>query len=279
MSNPAAIGHVGVSLQALLEGELPAGVEVTLLAPDEVNGPTDPTLNLFLYKVQENATLRNMDWQPVRGHPDSLAPPPLSLNLHYLMTAYARNSETTGNSEAHKVLGEGMRVLYENRVVPDGYLAPELGDAQEQLKIMLQPVDMDELSRIWSTFQKPYRPSVLYEVAVVQLDMSEARARPMAKRVERTGVPRVLAPFHPPEIVAVTPNRGVAGTVVTFDGVHLVDWSATVTLDRAAILTHLRLSENRFTVTIPNGTAPGYYELRVDISRLFRKTFFFEVTP
>ena len=34
-----------------------------------------------------------------------------------------------------------------------------------------------------------------------------------------------------------------------------------------------------FNVSLPEDLKPGLYEVRVDISRLFRRTFLFEVTP
>ena len=57
---------------------------VTLLAPDEISS-SNLRINLFLYKVQENAFLRNMDWQLQPGTADTLMPPPVSLNLFYLI--------------------------------------------------------------------------------------------------------------------------------------------------------------------------------------------------
>lgn len=86
MSASTAIGMVSESLRNLLVGEMTLSppVNVTILAPDESGG--DRRINLFLYKVQENPSLKNLDWQVKRGEPTRLVPPPLSLNLFYLMT-------------------------------------------------------------------------------------------------------------------------------------------------------------------------------------------------
>ena len=121
-------------------------------------------------------------------------PPPLSLKLYYLMTPYAPNDQLTGNATAHEILGEAMRVFPEHAIVPQDYLVHGLQDATEHIKIMLNTLDLDELSRMWSTFSQPFRLSVMYEVSVVQLDL--LGERPMSKRVQtsrRAGRPSALS--------------------------------------------------------------------------------------
>ena len=279
MSNSTAIGLVSESLRNLLLGEmsLSPSVSVTILAPDETGG--DRRVNLFLYKVQENAALKNMDWQVNRGDTSRLVPPPLSLNLFYLMTAYAANDPQTGNSTAHAILGDAMRVFYENAIVPQDYLLDGLKDSTEQVKIMMNTLDLEELSRVWSTFTQPFRLSVLYEVSVVQLDMLTKNERAMAKRVRRIATPLVEAPYNPPVVDDLEPASGAAGCKITLAGAGLAGWKAYVSIMGRALADAMDLAGNEFQVTIPNDLAPGFYELRVDISHLFMKTFIFEVTP
>lgn len=278
MSASTAIGMVSESLRNLLVGEmtLTPVVNVTILAPDETHGAR--RINLFLYKVQENPHLKNMDWQVKRGEPTQLVPPPLSLNLFYLMTPYAPNDPQTGNATAHEILGEAMRVFYENPVVPQDHLVNGLQDAREQIKIMQNTLDLEELSQIWGTFTEPFRLSVLYEVSVVQLDMLPESERAMAERVRQIGVPDVRAPFNPPVVENIAPLSGPVGTIVTFHGKYLAGWRAYVTIMRRLVLDGAELTEDEFTLTIPADLPPGFHEIRVDISHLYRRTFFFEVT-
>lgn len=280
MSASTAIGMVSESLRNLLVGEMtitppPA---VTVLAPDESGGGSR-RVNLFLYKAQENASLKNLDWQPKRGNSSRLVPPPLSLNLFYLVTTYAPNDPQSGNSAAHELLGEAMRVFYENPIVSPAYLTEGLADANHQIKIMLNTLDLEELSRVWNTFTQPFRLSVLYEVSVVQIDMLTESERAMATRVRTVGIPDVRAPFIPPVVHTLTPLNGPAGTVVTFTGEHLSGWRAYVTLMRTTILNGAEITGDSFAVTLPGSLEPGFHEIRVDVSHLFRKTFFFELTP
>lgn len=278
MSASTAIGMVSESLRNLLVGEmaLHPQVDVTILAPDENTGGR--RINLFLYKIRENPELKNNDWQVHRGDPTQLAPPPLSLNLFYLMTSYAQNDQLTGNSMAHEILGDAMRVYYENPIVPDAYLAPGLIDAQEQIKIMLNSLNLEELSNVWNTFTEPFRLSIPYEISVVQLDMLSEHERTMARRVREVGVPDVRAPFRPPAIEMMAPANGPVGTEITFSGRNLAGWQAYVTVMGRRVVSAQALGDDSFTVEMPPGLPLGFHEIRVDISHLYRRTFFFEMT-
>jgi Pvc16 N-terminal domain len=275
MSAPTAIGMVSESLRNLLLGEmtLTPPVDVTILAPDESS--VARRINLFLYKIQESAVLKNLDWQVKRGEPTQLMPPPLSLTLFYLMTPYASNLEPTGNAAAHEILGEAMRVFYEHPIVPEGYRVLGLQDATEQIKIMLNILDMEELSRVWGTFSQPYRLSVLYEVSVVQLDT--LGERPMAKRVQQVGVPDIRAPFRPPVVEQIEPVSGPAGSLINLHGQHLSGWRAYVTI-MGRMLTPQDLTGDTFQVPLPGDLPAGFHAIQVDIAHLFRRVFFFEVT-
>lgn len=279
MSVSTAIGLVSASLRKLLVGEmhLTPAVDVTILAPDERGG--ERRINLFLYKVEENPFLKNQEATVKPSNPNKLVPTPLSLNLSYLMTAYARNDAQTGNATGHEILGEAMRVFYENPVVPAAYLETGLKGARERLKIVHNELDPEELSRIWGTFAQPFRLSVLYRVSTVQLDMLPQKEQPLPKRVRRVGVPNVSVPFRPPVVLGMSPFGGAAGTTVTFSGQNLAGWQARVAVANQTPLEGQALTGDTFTAQIPSGLQAGFYDVRVDISRLFRRSFLFEVMP
>jgi hypothetical protein len=277
MSVSTALGLVSASLRNLLVGEMNPAVNITILAPDERGG--DQRVNLFLYKIEENAFLKNQDWSLKPGNSNQLMPAPLSLNLYYLMTPYAKNDPQTGNVTAHEILGEAMRVFYENSVIPQQYLETDLKAAREEFKIVYNALDPEELSRLWSTFAQPFRLSVRYQVSTVQLDMLPAKEKPLPKRVRTIGVPGLRAPFSPPAVLDMAPGLGKAGTAVTFTGQNLAGWRATVVVADQKVLDKQPLTGDTFNATIPAGTKPGFYDIRVDVSRLFRRTFLFEVTP
>jgi hypothetical protein len=279
MSASTAIGMVSASLRNLLVGEmrLTPAVPVTVLAPDEKSDAR--RINLFLYKITENAFLKNQDWTLQPGDPSRVVDAPLSLNLFYLLTPYAQNDPVTGNASAHQILGEAMRVLYENPTVPAAHLDPGLVGAREQLQIAGYGLDPEELSRLWSTFSQPFRLSVVYQVATVQLDRLVEHGHPMPRRVRRVGVPDVRAPYRPPAVTGMTPAAAAPGATLTFTGEYLTGWRADVTVGDRAVLVAAPLTGDTFTATLPANLAAGFHDVRVDVSALSRRTFVLEVTP
>ena len=199
MSAATAIGMASASLRNLLvaEMQLEPTVDVTILAPDEP--ASGRRINLFLYRIAENPYLKNKDFAVTAANPNRLVPAPLSLNLFYLLTPYAPNDERNGNAAAHQILGEAMRVFYENPVVPAAHLDPGLAEAPEHLQIAMHTLDPEELSRIWTTFGKPFRTSVLYQISTVQLDRLPAASDRCPSGCAESAFPRCAHRFtHPP---------------------------------------------------------------------------------
>jgi Pvc16 N-terminal domain len=154
------IGDVTQTLQNLL-GDL----DVTLDSPATLptGGEADfRRLNLFLYQVLENPFAKNQPW----GSPSSTvqAYPALALNLFYMLTPYARDTIS-----AHQVLTHAMGILHDNSIVTGATLFGSLPVAVEQLAIVLCPMTLEELTRIWNALQSPYRLSVCYEVRIALL--------------------------------------------------------------------------------------------------------------
>jgi hypothetical protein len=278
MSASTAIGLVSSSLRGLLVGEmrLSLAVDVTVLAPDEHAG--DRRINLFLYRLEENPYLKNLGSAVLPSDPSRLAPPPLSLDLYYLITSYAPNDPQDGNATAHQMLGEAMRVLHENPVLPEAYLASGLQDAREQLQILEKPLDPEELSRIWATFSQPFRLSVLYQVSAVQLDEAPQRQRSVPERVRAVGTPLVRQPPDRPAVLSVVPRSVAAGGTVTVTGEHLAGWRARITIGTRTVLDDAQLGTDEVPVPVPADLRPGFYELRFGIAGMTAFTIVIEVT-
>ena len=179
MSGFKAIRAVSSTLKSLLDHEMDAPVPITLMPPDVT--PTNATgkrINLYLYLVSENGYLKNQEI-PGQGHPGSYGHPPLSLNLHYLMTAYGPPDVTDEPDLAiQEILGDGMRVLHDFAIITrdSPYLDPELQKEFERVKISLQPASLEEFAKIWTALPGAnFRCSVAYHVTVVQIESERPR--------------------------------------------------------------------------------------------------------
>jgi Pvc16 N-terminal domain/IPT/TIG domain len=251
--------------------------DVTTASLDTDEAPDGPWVNLFLYRITENAELKNQELSGMGG-PLSLGHPPLSVNLHYLVTTMGLDSADTRG--AHRVLGDVMLTLHDHPVVAkdDPVLDPGLRQEVELLKITLEPLATEELSNIWTATTAPYRLSVAYRVTVVQLEST--LPQPITRQVGAPpeAGPRVYAvPLDRPQISAVgvrrdpdgevepVPSARLGDTLVVDGGrlhpgrrVLLGEVDATAAVDGAS-------TGSRLLVTVPDEPAlqPGIHRLQL----------------
>ena len=180
MSASSVIGDVTRTLEAMLTSEqLSPPFDVSLISPAEEDPTklTKPTVNLFLFRVTENPFAKNQDWAAVGA--SELSRPPLALNLFYVLTPFAKDKV-----DEYSVLGEAMRVFYENSIIPDGLLKGSLENAPVELKVDLLQTSFEDLARIWTALTKPYRLSVCYEIRMALIDSPSTKASNRAGEME-----------------------------------------------------------------------------------------------
>jgi hypothetical protein len=157
--------------QALAEANLQNSGDV-FVGPLDDPQAQGASLILFLYRIAPNPTLRNSDHRVVNA-----APPPdviiydnsLPLTLHYLVTTGTR--PVTEQDPLLNVLGFAMRDLNTD---PD-LTGP--GVDHESVRVSLEPVSTEEMSRIWTLFPTAnYRTSVAYVATPVWLDPKDPPA-------------------------------------------------------------------------------------------------------
>lgn len=167
MSSPVnIIGDVTQMLEDLLSGLTPS-----LDSPADLsiqgNGSAG-RINIYLYQVLENAYSKNQPWRTQPNGDQRY--PSLALNLYYMLTPYATDEVT-----AHHILSDAMRILHDNALIRGADLPATLRLVVEQLAIVLVPLSLEELTRIWNALQSAYRLSVAYEVRVVLLESERSR--------------------------------------------------------------------------------------------------------
>lgn len=222
MSDFRAIGGVSASLQALLQDrmELPdnlASVPVTISTPriakDDVPVREDPRVNLFLYRVGENAYLQSQEI-PGQGSAGAFGYPPLSLNLHYLVTAFGSKGGPNGAATffdetiAQFLLGSAMRVLRDYSVLTEELLTtkppigtqilhPSLLGAYEKVKLTLEPISLEDATKVWVALTLRYRLSAAYSITVVQIESKAKRTFPRLVGAP----PSIYPPLSPVPVV------------------------------------------------------------------------------
>jgi hypothetical protein len=215
MSNSYAIAAVTATLRDLLSRAnqpLPldptsdpdlADATCTTRPPDKARTSEDANqLNLFLYQTAPNAALRNAS-MPNQAKNGEIANAPLAINLFYLLTAYGRNFDDV---LGHRLLGRAMSILHDktllqpidiDKALPGNDLSRQI----ERLRIIPHQLTPEELSKLWTIFQSPYRLTTAYQVSVVLIDSSKRTksALPVLQRgPDGTGndaVPSAIPPY------------------------------------------------------------------------------------
>jgi hypothetical protein len=174
VSEFTAIRAVSKTLQALLEDHITNspdpqlhGVPIVLVSPRELRDATVPPnapngISFWLYRVSRNADLLN---QPPEVADGSVRRHPIPVDLYYLVAPIAA---TPDNEQA--LLGRILQVLSDHAIVRGADLRDDLAGEETELRVTLETLSLEELTRIWSALDESYQLSVSYRVQVVPVE-------------------------------------------------------------------------------------------------------------
>lgn len=284
MSNPLAIAAVTATLRSLLVRGVGIS-DVTARPLDNARrSQSGHQLNLFLYQVLPDAAWRNRD-MPRQARPGETGQPPLPLVLYYLLTAYSDDEDDTA---AHRLLGQAMSVLHDHPLLGAAEIKnvaatgtdlehSDLHNQLERVRVTLQPLTFEEMSKLWTTFQTHYRVSAAYQVSVVLIESTRPSKTPLPvlqRGEDDRGVasqPDLNAPF--PVLSALRlPERQLSaqpGDVITLSGDRLSGGTARLASLRIASPPQpatAPVDDTKLSVTLPNNLAAGFYTIAVRLN-------------
>lgn len=317
MSSPLALGAVSAVLRNLLDnGMVDVGVgsvQVSVVAPDLVkldDQNAGPRLNLFLYRVSPNPGWRNVGLPSFAADGSRVSTPPLALDLHFLLTAYG-----VSDFQAEILLGYAMSILHERPVLDRASIrfaldpglpgtsmlppefqalsAADLADQVEAITITFEPMDTEELSRLWSAIQSHYRPSAAYLASVVLIESTRPTRTPLP--VLSRGTPDPVTGHEPgvyvqPNLMPPIPTvfridaagRGataVLGETLRIEGANLDGTSVEIVFahplldDSITVTVGVNAEADAVAVALPSGAAAekawpaGLWSVRVTLLR------------
>jgi hypothetical protein len=179
MANVFATHSVGESLMTYLKNAYPEPLRTDLpfdfkvISSGQLATGHDPTgtVTLLLFKVTQNEFLRGRKVPSDSPH----ANPPLSIDLHYLLTVWSDNA-----LNEHTVLSWVMRELQMHPVLDSSSLSPEAGwEPGDLVQLIPAELSSDELFRIWDLLEPKFRLSVSYIARVVRIDTDSITAKPV----------------------------------------------------------------------------------------------------
>lgn len=123
------------------------------------------TLSLYLLHVSQNKFYRNT---PVNGPlPQLNRKHPLSLDLYYMLTAYAGDTY----AQEQQAMSIALRCFHESPIV-------RKSSPDEEYTLSMEVETADEMSRLWQALNVSLRLAVVYKVSVVFVTPSEAPTIP-----------------------------------------------------------------------------------------------------
>lgn len=184
MSSIEIINHVNTALFNILRESLRESLgpdlNITFGSPadEEGSGDNAPRLYVFLYNIIEDAYTKNRP-EEFRGGARLLSfKPPLAVSLYYMLTPYsAPRSSTTADPpdrvQAHTMIALAMRAFYDNVLISPKYFPANTALQESQVRISSVQMNLEEITKIWSSFNRPFRLSLCFEVSIVQIQSEE----------------------------------------------------------------------------------------------------------
>ncbi len=276
MSDYRALAAATVTLRNLLADAIRVipGARVRTGPPQELPGHevADGLVNIFLYRVQPNATWRNEEL-PFRRADGSLArKPQLAVDAHLLISFYGDDERQVTN----RLLGLTLAAIHTHAYPPvhfmpgaessedealasgvDSLLAGSGLERQHHpLYFTPQPMSHDELTKLWAIFAHiPYVPSIAYVGTVLLIETLEDGVPDLPvthpvlsfDEVEAPSISRVS-----PGLVAASPSARIV-----VEGRGLDTPGLRARFDRDLEVEPLRSAANEAEFRVPAELAPG----------------------
>ena len=163
---------------------------VSFETPQKAYAPAMPTVNLFLYEVKENQTLR--DPVPIVervGATYVRRQPPIRVDCAYIVTAWSNKTGAAKVVEEHQLLSQALMWLSRFPTIPAQYLQASLaGQPFPPPVLMAQLPGNGQAGDFWNALEVPPRPT-FHLLATIALDL-----QPRSEGALVTTVNKRLAP-------------------------------------------------------------------------------------
>jgi hypothetical protein len=212
--------------------------------------------------------------------------PPLALVLRYLITAYGRNDDDVSG---HRLMGRSMSALHDHPLLGRSEIEAALPDTDlhnqvERVRITPNMLSVDDMSKLWTSFQSEYRLSTGYEVSVVLIESTRPAKTPLPvlKRGEDDRGVSAQADLIPPFpaiteiILPKQQTSALLGDTLLLNGHHLDGDIVTVRFNHPHLPAPIEVpalaggTEAQASVQIPNNSADwlvGFYRVEIIINK------------
>jgi hypothetical protein len=199
------IADLDETIRQLLKRELPIRnneIEVSFDQPRREWSArlTRPSVNLYLYDLRENNTLRQHQWErlpasnTIGDRVAHLKRSPMRVDCTYMLTAWANDPE-----DEHRLLTRCLLALFRFPILPGDRLVGTLQNPTFDIQARLAAHDkLTNPAEVWSALDNEMRPSVSY-IVTLALDpwQMQIREEPIVRTFTlRSGQSQAL-PYQP----------------------------------------------------------------------------------
>jgi Pvc16 N-terminal domain/Carboxypeptidase regulatory-like domain len=244
------------SLRQLLIRDVPLApseVEIAFERPDRERTSrfSRPTVDLFLFSVEENLDLVESGWEVTRNEDRSTTQhwPALRVDLRYLVTVWTQEID-----DEHGLLYLLYRTFRRFPELPAELLQGAMARQPRPVPLFIDPTELRAVMDVWTAMDNTVRASFVLR-ATIAIDLNDVRQVPA---VSTSGL-RISAGGQPPETRYSVSGRvrGADGQPVAGASVRATGRVMSVSSDEAGTyhITSLRGPEVELTAS-----APGYGE-------------------
>ena len=159
---------------------------VSLGNPQEMVENNIEGLSLWLYRVVRDEELLNA---PAERDTGGMRMPPLPVRMHLLVTPLKTTDVLNGPELEQVILGKVLHSLNDHPCFRGADLQGDLAGTASEFQVRLEPMTLEEITRVWTALEASYELSVSYELTLARIRSDRLeQGRPVLTVDPRTGV-------------------------------------------------------------------------------------------
>lgn len=147
----------------------PGLMRVYLNTPTQMTGARSG-LSVWLYQVVRDENTLNRP--PQRISPVLTRRVPLPVKLHYLFTPITNDDGDDAPETEQVILGKVLQSFHDHPQLFGVDLHDDFEGTDAKVTVRLEPLSVDQMSRIWDALEATFQICVSYEVTVVDIETS-----------------------------------------------------------------------------------------------------------